>query len=485
MKFKKIPIKKIGISKDIPDIMEYFSQIDVNQIIDIPINLPNIGDVISVFVSPRIISVDEVGTIEGVSLDGEKASGLKLVIEMEVNQKILYASSDPSRSIYSIENTFFERAYVSVPKHIEGTKTELLAKYKKIKLNLFLFDIIAKKINPRRILTTSFFFVEAKYKPTHEICFCGHNESESTVLSICYDDGNNFKRLIEEDLSKKKFPSWAPNGQEIAYLSDGEGNYMLYILNVNYGIPIRITNPNIFDCVTSYCWNDIGNKVYFSAVSRGKKDIYAIDVKKLNYERLTYGEVLVNNYKPKCCSNGEKISYIRSFENEKRLYVMDNDGLNVRQLTNQGCIRDYDWSFDNKHIVYISEEQDKKYRIYVVNADTGKNGLITAPNNLDNLRKVRYSPLGKFISYIGNGGIIENIYLYDTQKKTTMNLTKDIKYKTISDYVWKIDEEKMYIASNRLDGVTIYSLDIERDNIREIMNDDFSYVGLSYRPRVI
>lgn len=456
-----------------------------NEIIDLPVNLPDILEIISIFILPRVVSVKTIKTIGGRSSTGERLWGCKLLIEVETRVRLIYTSDTASRDVHSIANTYLKRFYISLPPRFEGTETELLTKYEKIKPELYLFDMIVNKVSPRRMRITSFFYLDARYKPTYEICLCGYYESKGSEISICYDDGQHYKKLIDNS-SKKILPSWSPCGQEIAFLLEVEGSHLLYIININDNIPIRITDPNVFDCVTSYCWSTVGNKVFLSAVMGKSKDIYSIDVKNMNYERLTHGEELVNNYKPKCSNNGERIAYIRCFGKEKRLFIMDSSGHNVRQLTSHGYIKDFDWCIDNKHIVYTLKDQAEKYGLCIVNIETSKGQSIAIHHNLESLRKVRYSPAGKFVSYIGKSEMMENIYVYDCHKKTTINLTKSISQKTINDYTWKVDEKKIYISTIGLKGAIMYSLDIERENnIKEIMNSDFSYMTLSYRPRVI
>ncbi|WP_432401976.1 TolB family protein [Wukongibacter sp. M2B1] len=485
MNYKRFPIKKNGIANNIPDVMKYFSQSNISQTIDISDYLPDIKEVISIIITPRVTSIKTVRNVAGKSFEGENISSCQLLLEIEITQRIMYVTDDVQQSMHVIQNTSMAIVYIDVSPLIEGTETELLVKHEKFKTNVFTQDVVINRINSRKVHSTCFLISEVRYIPTYEICLCEYHNSKGSYLGICYDDGKYYKKLTEEYLLKVILPTWSPGGQDIAFLSNREGGYMLYILNINNDIPVRITDPMIFESITSYCWNNNGDKIYFSATKDNEKDIYSIDVRGLNYERLTYGEDLGKNYKPICSHNGEKIAFTRSSLDEKRLYIMENNGLGLKQLTSFGKVKDYDWSLNDKNIAYIIDEKLGEYNLYVININTYEREFIKIPDKLVKLRKLRYSPKGNYITYIGRKEIIDNIYLYDIKTRVTINLTRKIGNKTIRDYVWKIDEKKIYYSANYIDHFKVYILDIEKGNVVQMTDNAYLDVNLSYRPKII
>ncbi|WP_432665821.1 hypothetical protein R9X47_05955 [Wukongibacter baidiensis] len=485
MKHKKSSVKKNGISEDIPKVMKYFSQSDLKQTIDIPACLPDVDEVISIIVTPKVTSLRSVETVKGKSFEGENISGCQILLEIELSKRVMYVADNLEQSMHVIQSESTESVYIDVPSLIEGTETELLVKHERFKTSIFTQDIVSNRINARKILITPFFIFEIKYIPTYAICLCVYNDSRDSDISICYDNGRYYKKLTKEHLLKVVSPTWSPSGQDIAFLSNKEGRYMLYTLNINSDTPIRITNPMIFESITSYCWNNNGDQIYFAGITDGEKDIYAVDVRRLSCERLTYGEDLAKNYKPRCSHNGEKIAFTRSSLGEKRLYIMDNNGLSLQQLTSFGKIKDYDWHSNDKQITYIIDEEFGKHSLCIINTNTNEREFIKTTEELETLRKVRYSPNSNYITYIGRKDLIDNIYLYDIKKRVIINLTKEIGNKTISDYVWKIDERKIYYSANNLDHFNVYILDIEKDDVTQITDGTYLDVNLSYRPKII
>lgn len=167
---------------------------------------------------------------------------------------------------------------------------------------------------------------------------------------------------------------------------------------------------------------------------------------------------------------------------------MDNNGLNIRQITSYGDVKDFDWCIDGRHIVSIIEDQDGRYGLFMVDIDSCSSEFLSIPYDVEGFRKIRCSPKGKYISYVAKGkdDMMENLYVYDNHSKKTIKLTNSIRHKTINDYIWKVDEEKIYFSAASSKGAIMYSSDIGKESrIHRIMERDFSYMTLSYRPRVI
>lgn len=478
-------VKKIGISKCEEERLEYFSQFNVREIIKVPDHLPDIEEIVSVLVEPKIISLKAIKTMRGVSAEGQYLSGGKLLAEIEISEKILYLANIPDQSLHVIENKSFHSGYIVIPPLIEGTKIDLLIRYNRLKAKVFTEDIAIKLTNCREIFKNIFLLLGAKFKPSYEICFSEHYDCKKSDISISYDDGRFSKKIICDNDSNNKDVSWSPTGQEIAYLSNIDDTYMLYVTDINYNNQDRITDSKKFDCITSYCWNNRGDKIFFTGVVNGKKDIYLADIKKQTTQQITYGDGYIKSFRPKSSYDGKKIAFIRSGCNVSDLYLIEPDGLKLQRITDGGFIKDFSWSIDNKHIVYISEKGLGKSCLCIIDICTLTKVFVKIPRDIMYLRKVKYSPRGRYITYIVKDFSTDNIYLYDIDLKRYKNITKNTSNITISDYTWKVNEEKIYYCANDLGYFNIYSLDIKREEVIQITNSTSINMKLSYRPRII
>jgi Tol biopolymer transport system component len=479
-----LSIKKIGISNCLDKDIKFFSEFTSTEIIRLSECMPDIEQIISVIVEPRIVSLKTIQTVKGVSAEGHYLTGKKIAVEIELRQKILYAADINEQTVHIIENIFFQIAYIVVPSFIEGTEIELLLKHKRLNAKLFIEDISINKINNREIFKTIFLLIRCKFKPTYELCFSQYKNYENSNIYMCYEKGINIKNITSDNMYKNLLPLWSPNGQDIAFLSNKDENFMLYIYNINTSIPSKITDNKKFKCITSFCWDHKGNNLLFSGIIDNEKEIFLINIRTLHCKQLTYGNGLVRSFKPKVSFNGSKVAYLNSCANINNLCLMDITGLNNQQLTNCYYVSDFNWCKDNTHIVYISSNKLKNDELYIINITNLRNKLVEIPNCIRNIKKVKFSPDCKYVSFIGSDHIKKNMYIYELEENTITKLTDNNEDVSISDYVWNTDGTKMYFSCDYLGYFNIYCLELENNCVYKITNTTASNIELDYRPRI-
>jgi Tol biopolymer transport system component len=69
-------------------------------------------------------------------------------------------------------------------------------------------------------------------------------------------------------------PSWSPDGKHIAYMSDENGNFDIYVMNVDTGQALNLTEDHTGDD-TNPAWSPDGNRIAYSS-NRGGGGIYHI-----------------------------------------------------------------------------------------------------------------------------------------------------------------------------------------------------------------
>ena len=131
-------------------------------------------------------------------------------------------------------------------------------------------------------------------------------------------DGSNPRRLTVNSASDQH-PAWSADGAYIAFSSNRDGNYEIYVMGSDGSNPRRLTNHRRDH--KSPAWSADGAYIAFSSNRDG------------NYE----------------------------------IYVMGSDGSNPRRLTNHknGDVQPA-WSADGRHIAFSSNRDGGKTEIYVV-----------------------------------------------------------------------------------------------------------------------
>lgn len=59
-------------------------------------------------------------------------------------------------------------------------------------------------------------------------------------------DGSQQTRLTNNP-AEEYYPAWSPNGQRIAFASDRDGNFEIYVMKANGSSPTRLTNNPAYD----------------------------------------------------------------------------------------------------------------------------------------------------------------------------------------------------------------------------------------------
>ena len=163
----------------------------------------------------------------------------------------------------------------------------------------------------------------------------------------------------------------------------------------------------------------------------------------------------------------------------RRLAVMDQDGANLRFLTNgKDTVMTPRFSPNMKQIVYMSYAKGKP-QVHLMNIE---NGQSQALGHFDGMSFApRFSPKGdKLIMSLSKNGN-SDIYVYDlaTQKRT--QLTKHPAIDTSPSY--SPDGKKIVFNSDRSGRQHLYVMDTDGNNIKRISFGEGSYATPVWSPR--
>lgn len=212
-------------------------------------------------------------------------------------------------------------------------------------------------------------------------------------------------------------PSWSPEGTRLAFASDRDGNFEIYEMDADGQNPNRLTNDAASD--ESPSWSPDGTRLSFLSDRDGNLEVYAMNEDGSGTTRLTNHPAF--DYQAIWSPDGSKIAFVSQRNGNSEIYTMDADGGNPTRLTNNPATDEFPtWSPDGRRIAFASD-RDGAFDIYVMSAD-GSN--VTRLTSGRGGQQPAWSPDGKLIAFTAVGEASE-IHVMDSDGSNITRLTND------------------------------------------------------------
>ncbi len=162
-------------------------------------------------------------------------------------------------------------------------------------------------------------------------------------------------------------PSWSPDGSRIAFVSRGEGNLDVYVMNADGSGLTQLTDDRAIDW--SPTWSPDGSRIAFASEHDENFDIFVMNADGSGLTQLTDDPAM--DYSPAWSPDGSRIAFLSRRDGDWSIYVMNADGSSPAPLTDDAELEvSPTWSPDGSRIAFASR-RDGNFEIYVVNVDGG------------------------------------------------------------------------------------------------------------------
>jgi len=210
-----------------------------------------------------------------------------------------------------------------------------------------------------------------------QIAFYNHLTDLTWSLYKMNADGGNIQQLTNEQNVLDWSPDWSPDGSQIVFARSSSAptwRSEIWVMNSDgsFSHQLGIVEGQGPD------WSPDGSKIaYFNYVDGGG-DISVMNSDGSNPIQLTDNPS--EDWWPKFSPDGSKIIFQSKRDGNHEIYVMNSDGSNQMRLTNNLTDdEDPNWSPDGTKIAFISM-RDGHYEIYTMNADGSNQIRITDTN---------------------------------------------------------------------------------------------------------
>ncbi|MBK9098483.1 MAG: PD40 domain-containing protein [bacterium] len=339
---------------------------------------------------------------------------------------------------------------------------------------------ISEIINAMRSLGN----VDAAFKQTIGLNVKEFNERWKKDIKRVYwpdvettQDPDEFaKRLTDPDGEESFYntsPAISPQGDKIAFITNRDFFFSLYIMDANTGeIITKLAegnqSPNFEELnilTPGLTWSPDGSKIAIAALSHGYDVIYVFDVEEEEYITLP---IKMDGVQSVIWSwDGKQLAFIAQNSKQTDIYTYDFDTKEIKNLTDDIFTeKDPNWSHDGKTIYFSSDRNSYKnikdvpagfkiykhdfsqMEIYALNVETKEIQRITdLPNSNETTPIV--SPDGSKILFISDLNGINNIY------------RKNLVFSSNDDFVNDIKDLKPVPVTNSQSG--LYQLSASKD----------------------
>ena len=180
-------------------------------------------------------------------------------------------------------------------------------------------------------------------------------ESRKPVI-YTHDVATGRRRLLANFRGSNSAPSWSPDGSQLAATLSISGNAQIYVMSANGSEPRRLTQSGSID--TEPVFSADGNSLFFVSDRGGSPQIYRMGAQGGNPQRLTF----TGNYNisPSPSPDGRWLAYISRVGGAFRLHVMELASGNVTALTTTSGDESPSFSPNSRLIIYATRENGQE-----------------------------------------------------------------------------------------------------------------------------
>jgi len=182
-------------------------------------------------------------------------------------------------------------------------------------------------------------------------------ESRKPVVYV-HDVDTGKRRLVANFKGSNSAPAWSPDSKTLALTLSRDGGSQLFLLDVNApnAEPRRIAASTAID--TEPVFTADGRAIYFVSDRGGSPQIYKIAVTGGNAERVTFNGTY--NISPSLSPDGRSLAYISRVGGAYKLHIQDLSTGQAQPVTDTSADERPSFSPNGRMIIYATQQQGRE-----------------------------------------------------------------------------------------------------------------------------
>jgi dipeptidyl aminopeptidase/acylaminoacyl peptidase/photosystem II stability/assembly factor-like uncharacterized protein len=224
--------------------------------------------------------------------------------------------------------------------------------------------------------------VSAVWSPTGKKIAFASNRDGRWEIYVMNADGSGQTRLTNNGANNTE-PSWSPDGSRLTFVKTpfGTSSAEIFAMNADGSGQINLTNNSWFEY--SPAWSPDGNEIAFVSEQDGNAEIYSMRADGSGQRRLTNNSGPDKN--PAWFPSGDKIAFDRGEGLSREIYVMQRNGSSQTAITQNGLEDKMpSLSPDGTKLIYSATDPScNNFNIKMANIDGSQGAFVSGCDTSD------------------------------------------------------------------------------------------------------
>jgi Tol biopolymer transport system component len=170
---------------------------------------------------------------------------------------------------------------------------------------------------------------------------------------------------LTSDPADDRRPAWSPDGRRIAFESNRDGNFDIYLVGADGDGLVRLTDHPAQDRRPS--WTPDGTRIVFQSDREGSVDLWRLQLETLAASRIT--DYPGDEEVPAVSPDGRRLAFMSSREGHLQLFVQPLNGGDSSRVTDSDANDIWPtWSPDGTRLGFFSQRAGAD-DLYLIGAD--------------------------------------------------------------------------------------------------------------------